>query len=172
MIVCLYHPLTPITPFPADEKQFACHHTNRTLSNRLINEFVIVIFRLFLWFVLVCLVLANRRSSIGTFIRPNSSDGTQPKPVKAQPKLDYRSMISMDDMPDLFVSVDSKYLLHFNCIYFISHTSTQMTTILWENTFDLSLIRRGTVFIRRFHCPCLTFIRIDKTKCTHWNRQQ
>ena len=51
-----------------------------------------------------------RRSSIGTFIRPNaSSDGAQTKPVKAPPpKLDYRSMVSIDDMPELFVSFDSK----------------------------------------------------------------
>ncbi|XP_031635684.1 oxidation resistance protein 1 isoform X5 [Contarinia nasturtii] len=49
----------------------------------------------------------SRRSSIGTFIRPNSSDGSQTKPVKAPPpKLDYRSMVSIDDMPELFVSFD------------------------------------------------------------------
>lgn len=53
-----------------------------------------------------------RRSSIGTFIRPNSSEGTQPKLVKPQPKLDYRSMISVDDMPELFVNIDSEYHLY------------------------------------------------------------
>lgn len=58
-----------------------------------------------------------RRSSIGTFIRPNSSDGMQTKPTKAPPpKLDYRSMVSIDDMPELFVSFDSKY--HFVYKYF------------------------------------------------------
>lgn len=57
-----------------------------------------------------CLLTSFRRSSIGTFIRPNSSEGSQPKPVKtAPPKLDYRSMVSIDDMPELFVSFDSKY---------------------------------------------------------------
>lgn len=71
-------------------------------------------------------VPALRRSSIGTFIRPNSSDGTQPKPVKAQPKLDYRSMISIDDMPELFVSVDSKYLLFFR----VSHETYAPAHIL------------------------------------------
>ncbi|KRG00116.1 uncharacterized protein Dwil_GK14284, isoform K [Drosophila willistoni] len=50
------------------------------------------------------------RSSIGTFIRPHSSEGTSSstklKEVKQQPKLDYRSMVSMDDKPELFISVD------------------------------------------------------------------
>lgn len=53
-----------------------------------------------------------RRSSIGTFIRPNSSDGSQTKTTKvAPPKLDYRSMVSIDDMPELFVSFDSEYFI-------------------------------------------------------------
>ncbi|XP_030374073.1 uncharacterized protein LOC115623726 isoform X4 [Scaptodrosophila lebanonensis] len=50
------------------------------------------------------------RSSIGTFIRPHSSEGTSSstklKEAKQQPKLDYRSMVSMDDKPELFISVD------------------------------------------------------------------
>lgn len=57
-----------------------------------------------------------RRSSIGTFIRSHpSSDSSATssqsnKPQKPQaPKLDYRSMVSIDDMPALFVSFDSKY---------------------------------------------------------------
>lgn len=56
--------------------------------------------------------MISRRSSIGTFIRPHSSEGNHPtnKPVKAAaPKLDYRSMVSIEDMPELFVSFDSKY---------------------------------------------------------------
>ncbi|XP_062126813.1 nuclear receptor coactivator 7 isoform X21 [Drosophila sulfurigaster albostrigata] len=53
----------------------------------------------------------SRRSSIGTFIRPHSSEGTASstklKESKPQPpKLDYRSMVSMDDKPELFISVD------------------------------------------------------------------
>ncbi|XP_037922196.1 nuclear receptor coactivator 7 isoform X20 [Hermetia illucens] len=50
----------------------------------------------------------SRRSSIGTFMRPHSSEGshTSSKPTKVQPKLDYRSMVSIDDMPELFVSFD------------------------------------------------------------------
>ncbi|KAL5288990.1 hypothetical protein ACFFRR_009285 [Megaselia abdita] len=55
----------------------------------------------------------SRRSSIGTFIRPHSSEGTHPisriskeKEKLTQPKLDYRSMVSIDDMPELFVSFD------------------------------------------------------------------
>lgn len=60
----------------------------------------------------------RRRSSIGTFIRPHSSEGTHSnKPNKAPPpKLDYRSMVSIDDMPELFVSFDSEYIFVF---YFI-----------------------------------------------------
>ncbi|XP_044313196.1 uncharacterized protein LOC108041146 isoform X2 [Drosophila rhopaloa] len=50
------------------------------------------------------------RSSIGTFIRPHSSEGTSSstklKEAKQTPKLDYRSMVSMDDKPELFISVD------------------------------------------------------------------
>nr|XP_036229223.1 nuclear receptor coactivator 7 isoform X9 [Bactrocera oleae] len=50
------------------------------------------------------------RSSIGTFMRPQSSEGTASttklKDVKQQPKLDYRSMVSVDDKPELFISVD------------------------------------------------------------------
>ncbi|KRK02693.1 oxidation resistance protein 1 isoform X17 [Drosophila yakuba] len=50
------------------------------------------------------------RSSIGTFIRPHSSEGTSSstklKEAKQAPKLDYRSMVSMDDKPELFISVD------------------------------------------------------------------
>lgn len=53
--------------------------------------------------------ISHRRSSIGTFIRPHSSEGTHLKPKPQPPKLDYRSMVSIDDMPELFVSFDSKY---------------------------------------------------------------
>ncbi|CAB3237511.1 unnamed protein product [Arctia plantaginis] len=48
----------------------------------------------------------NRRSSLGGFGRSHtkstSSSGSQPQ----QPRLDYRSMVSVDDMPDLFASFD------------------------------------------------------------------
>ncbi|XP_032289397.1 nuclear receptor coactivator 7 isoform X5 [Drosophila virilis] len=51
------------------------------------------------------------RSSIGTFIRPHSSEGTASstklkEAKQPPPKLDYRSMVSMDDKPELFISVD------------------------------------------------------------------
>ncbi|XP_049887379.1 oxidation resistance protein 1 isoform X3 [Pectinophora gossypiella] len=42
----------------------------------------------------------NRRSSLGGFGRAPS------KPSAQQPRLDYRSMVSVDDMPDLFASFD------------------------------------------------------------------
>ncbi|XP_055540867.1 uncharacterized protein LOC129727253 isoform X21 [Wyeomyia smithii] len=51
----------------------------------------------------------SRRSSIGTFIRPQpTGDGSTPvaKQKQPPPKLDYRSMVSIDDMPTLFVSFD------------------------------------------------------------------
>ncbi|CRK99248.1 CLUMA_CG012679, isoform B [Clunio marinus] len=52
------------------------------------------------------------RSSIGTFIRshPSSESSASSQSSKAKkdppPKLDYRSMVSIDDMPALFVSFD------------------------------------------------------------------
>ncbi|XP_062716642.1 dentin sialophosphoprotein isoform X5 [Aedes albopictus] len=46
------------------------------------------------------------RSSIGTFIRPQAETGSATKQKQAPPKLDYRSMVSIDDMPTLFVSFD------------------------------------------------------------------
>ncbi|KAI8124440.1 Nuclear receptor coactivator 7 [Lucilia cuprina] len=58
--------------------------------------------------------ISSGRSSIGTFIRPLSSEGTasttklKDNKQQQQPKLDYRSMVSVDDKPGLFVSVDSK----------------------------------------------------------------
>ncbi|XP_044743492.1 oxidation resistance protein 1 isoform X3 [Chrysoperla carnea] len=54
----------------------------------------------------------SRRSSVGTFIRqhPNnsSSDSHSSKSTNKPPppRLDYRSMVSVDDMPELFVSFD------------------------------------------------------------------
>ncbi|KFB44596.1 AGAP001751-PA-like protein [Anopheles sinensis] len=48
----------------------------------------------------------SRRSSIGTFIRQHPSEGSAHKQKQAPPKLDYRSMVSIDDMPTLFVSFD------------------------------------------------------------------
>ncbi|XP_011340572.1 nuclear receptor coactivator 7 isoform X11 [Ooceraea biroi] len=57
----------------------------------------------------------SRRSSVGTFIRqqPLTSSGSSSvdssrgsKTSAAPPRLDYRSMVSVDDMPELFVSFD------------------------------------------------------------------
>lgn len=60
--------------------------------------------------MLQCFVF-SRRSSVGTFIRQPTESSTKSK--APPPKLDYRSMVSVDDMPELFVSFDSKYLLSF-----------------------------------------------------------
>ncbi|KAG5888498.1 hypothetical protein JTB14_015743 [Gonioctena quinquepunctata] len=45
----------------------------------------------------------SRRSSVGTFIR-QPAEGSKTKVLP--PKLDYRSMVSVEDMPELFVSFD------------------------------------------------------------------
>nr|CAH7760996.1 unnamed protein product [Callosobruchus chinensis] len=47
----------------------------------------------------------SRRSSVGTFMRqPTEPEKSKSKPPV--PKLDYRSMVSVEDMPELFVSFD------------------------------------------------------------------
>nr|CAD7262085.1 unnamed protein product [Timema shepardi] len=53
------------------------------------------------------------RSSVGTFIRqhPHPSEPKTHVPKAPPPKLDYRSMVSVDDMPELFVSFDSDHVL-------------------------------------------------------------
>ncbi|KAL4112451.1 hypothetical protein QTP88_016240, partial [Uroleucon formosanum] len=53
----------------------------------------------------------SRRSSVTTFIRQqhnssNSRSDSQSTSKTMQPKLDYRSMVSVDDMPELFVSFE------------------------------------------------------------------
>lgn len=74
-----------------------------------------------------------RRSSVGTFIRqqPLTSSGSSSvdssrgsKTSTTAPRLDYRSMVSVEDMPELFVSFDSKYLgicLLYRTRQFIQH---------------------------------------------------
>lgn len=47
----------------------------------------------------------SRRSSVGTFIRQQEPRSAPPQKPTA-PKLDYRSMVSVEDMPELFVSFD------------------------------------------------------------------
>lgn len=39
----------------------------------------------------------------------NSRSDSQSSSKTVPPKLDYRSMVSVDDMPELFASFDSKY---------------------------------------------------------------
>lgn len=51
-------------------------------------------------------LLIFRRSSVGTFIRQPTESSSKTKAIP--PKLDYRSMVSVEDMPELFVSLDSK----------------------------------------------------------------
>jgi len=73
-----------------------------------------------------------RRSSVGTFIRqqPLTSSGSSSvdssrgsKTSTTAPRLDYRSMVSVEDMPELFVSFDSKYHDHRDIFikYFMSY---------------------------------------------------
>lgn len=142
---------------PADGGQLGLSsHQNPTTIIRSdgINGFVVVVVVVISRFHLLgrglaFAVPALRRSSIGTFIRPNSSDGTQPKPVKAQPKLDYRSMISIDDMPELFVSVDSKYLLSLRVCRWNIRTHTHATRGYYGNicVYLLCVSFGRTVFV-------------------------
>lgn len=112
-------------------------------------------------------VVFFRRSSIGTFIRPHSSEGTHPisriskeKEKLNQPKLDYRSMVSIDDMPELFVSFDSKFFFLFyfffvwltarliwylfgNCEYFLSRFNLAPLRILLPKNNKLLNCNRG-----------------------------
>lgn len=81
---------------------------------------------------LVILSFPFRRSSVGTFIRqqPLTSSGSSSvdsnrsnKTLATAPRLDYRSMVSVEDMPELFVSFDSKCpgtrsVSSWNTIYF------------------------------------------------------
>ncbi|XP_047107708.1 nuclear receptor coactivator 7 isoform X2 [Schistocerca piceifrons] len=48
----------------------------------------------------------SRRSSVGTFIRQQQEPRSAPLQKPVAPKLDYRSMVSVEDMPELFVSFD------------------------------------------------------------------
>ncbi|XP_046987657.1 nuclear receptor coactivator 7 isoform X8 [Schistocerca americana] len=48
----------------------------------------------------------SRRSSVGTFIRQQQEPRSAPPQKPVAPKLDYRSMVSVEDMPELFVSFD------------------------------------------------------------------
>lgn len=49
----------------------------------------------------------SRRSSVGTFIRqPTEGSKNNKQTAAPQPKLDYKSMVSVEDMPELFVSFD------------------------------------------------------------------
>lgn len=80
-----------------------------------------------------------RRSSIGTFIRSHpssessaSSQSNKPK-KEAPPKLDYRSMVSIDDMPALFVSFDSKFSSTFKFSRIASSFSSQFAVFVEKN---------------------------------------
>lgn len=48
----------------------------------------------------------NRRSSLGGFGRSHTKSTSSSGSSSQQPRLDYRSMVSVDDMPDLFASFD------------------------------------------------------------------
>lgn len=65
-------------------------------------------FRYLLILLLNILYFFCRRSSVGTFIRQPTESGSKKK--DPPPKLDYRSMVSVEDKPELFASFDSKSL--------------------------------------------------------------
>lgn len=99
------------------------------------------------WNFLIILLLF-RRSSIGTFIRSHpssessaSSHSSKPK-KEAPPKLDYRSMVSIDDMPALFVSFDSKLswlrafeIEIFLCLASFSSFASVFVACFWQGNF-------------------------------------
>lgn len=88
-----------------------------------------------------------RRSSIGTFIRqqPLTSSGSSSvdssrgsKTSATAPRLDYRSMVSVEDMPELFVSFDSKYHNHIkkfviNFIFLLEWTHNLIIVKTYSN---------------------------------------
>lgn len=59
-------------------------------------------------------VIFFRRSSVGTFIRQPIESGSKKK--DPPPKLDYRSMVSVEDKPELFASFDSKFHNFNSCL--------------------------------------------------------
>lgn len=69
----------------------------------LLSLFMIFNFSFFYYFNIY--MFDFRRSSVGTFMRQPTETSKSKVPP---PKLDYRSMVSVDDMPELFVSFDSK----------------------------------------------------------------
>lgn len=93
-----------------------------------------------------------RRSSVGTFIRqqPLTSSGSSSvdssrgsKTSNTAPRLDYRSMVSVEDMPDLFVPVSRMY---FTCIITTYHS---LFYVFSEWTFGFLLtLAACPIFIR------------------------
>lgn len=68
-----------------------------------------------------------RRSSLGGFVRGSTkSSSTSSNP----PRLDYRSMVSMDEMPDLFASFDSTLFYFFFINLFLNLKQLQAENVL------------------------------------------
>lgn len=62
------------------------------------------------------------------------------KQKQAPPKLDYRSMVSIDDMPTLFVSFDSEYdLIYFIPFYSMAIPFTKCIHANVNHTFHNTL---------------------------------
>lgn len=110
-----------------------------------------------------------RRSSVGTFIRqqPLTSSGSSSvdssrgsKTSTTAPRLDYRSMVSVEDMPELFVSFDSKY----HCV---SATYSMFTYfIIGMNNLIFVKISTDVSFTQNTHHCCFHIpfnISIDST---------
>lgn len=99
----------------------------------LLSLFMIFNFSFFYYFNIY--MFDFRRSSVGTFMRQPTETSKSKVPP---PKLDYRSMVSVDDMPELFVSFDSKCnfmkystlwtLLFMNCRF-----KTNSNLDSWQN---------------------------------------
>lgn len=115
--------------------------------------------------------VVHRRSSVGTFIRQQQN----PNPTKDKnqaPKLDYRSMVSVEDMPELFVSFDSKIsLMH---IYFCKgNTINVKEKIGWWGTSVFSRLYFFQTYHHNIYCNemMLVFLLISYIGYLHLDRR-
>lgn len=103
----------------------------------------------------------SRRSSVGTFIRqPTSGSDSSRSSKPPAPKLDYRSMVSVDDMPELFVSFDSKYISdigYCSTVYQLQGSWQNNISIVLrqENQILFNIIQYYLIFKRESYFSCV-----------------
>lgn len=130
---------SPIIITHNPQREIGPLNSNCLINNRAMRDYVISFLDLFLFFSpppssVICRRLSTENSlKLDSRLVPNLFRGKdqghhhqqhhqhhhnnpissgQP-PAGAQPKLGYRSMVSVDDVPELFASLDSKYLDDF-----------------------------------------------------------